>query len=73
MAEQEECWVDEPVPALGGLSPRQAVADRARRPALEALLDDFDWMDAPAGPGDIGRGMDSARLRKLLGLPGGPR
>jgi hypothetical protein len=73
MAEQEEHWVDEPVPALGGLTPRQAVADQARRTALEALLDDFDWMDAHAGPGDMGRSMDPARLRKLLGLPGAPR
>jgi len=70
MAEQEERWVDEPVPALGGLSPRQAVADQTRRTGLEALLDDFDWMDAHPGPGDTGRGMDSTRLRKLLGLPG---
>jgi SEC-C motif len=69
MAEQEERWVDEPVPALGGLTPRQAAADRARRPALEALLDDFDWIDAQAGPHDRGRGMDPGRLRKLLGLP----
>jgi len=72
MAEQEERWIDEPIPALGGRSPRQAAADQARRPALEALLDDFDWMDAQAGPSDMGRGMDTARLRKLLGVPGGP-
>src|SRR6266498_1899744 len=72
MAEQEERWIDEPIPALGGRSPRQAAADQARRPALEALLDDFDWMDAQAGPSDMGRGMDNARLRKLLGVPGGP-
>lgn len=73
MTEQEERWVDEPIPALGGLSPRKAVADQARRPALEALLDDFEWMDAQAGPGGMGRGMDTTRLRSLLGLPGGPR
>lgn len=73
MAEQEERWVEERLPALGGLTPRQAVADRARRPALEALLDDFDWIEAQAGPQDRGRGMDPARLRELLGLPGGRR
>src|SRR6266545_303270 len=72
MAEQEERWIDEPIPALGGRSPRQAAADQACRPALEALLDDFDWMEAQAGPSDMGRGMDTARLRKLLGVPGGP-
>ncbi len=69
MAEQEERWVDEPVPALGGLTPRQAVADQASRPALESLLDDFDWMDAQDAPQGHGRGMDPARLRELLGLP----
>jgi hypothetical protein len=73
MTNQEERWVDEPVPALGGLSPRQAAANPARRPVLEALLDDFEWMDTHAGPGEVGRGMDPARLRKLLGLPAGPR
>ena len=73
MAEQEERWVEERLPALGGLTPRQAVTDRARRPALEALLDDFDWIEAQAGPEDRGRGMDPARLRELLGLPGGRR
>ena len=73
MAEQEERWVEERLPALGGLTPRQAVADRARRPALEALLDDFDWIEAQARPQDRGRGMDPARLRELLGLPGGRR
>ncbi len=72
MAEQEERWIDEPVPALGGLTPRQAAADQACRLELEALLDDFDWMDAQAAPGDMGQGMDTARLRKLLGVPGGP-
>jgi hypothetical protein len=72
MTEHEERWVDEPIPALDGLSPRKAVADQARRPALEALLDDFEWMDAQAGPGGMGRGMDTTRLRSLLGLPGGP-
>jgi hypothetical protein len=71
ITEQEERWVDEPIPALGGLSPRKAVADQARRPALEALLNDFEWMDAQAGPGGMGRGMDTTRLRHLLGLPGG--
>jgi len=73
MAEHEERWVDERLPALGGLTPRQTVADPVRRPALEALLDDFDWIEAQAGPHDRGRGMDPARLRELLGLPGGRR
>lgn len=36
-------WVDEPIPALGGLTPRKALADDAVRPELEALLDDMTW------------------------------
>jgi hypothetical protein len=73
MTEQEERWVDEPIPALGGLSPRNAAADQARRPALEALLDDFEWMDIQAESSGMAWGMDPARLRNLLGLPCGPR
>ena len=35
-------WPDLPVPALRGLTPRQAVADPATRPLLEELLKDFE-------------------------------
>nr|WP_249010366.1 hypothetical protein [Conexibacter sp. DBS9H8] len=35
-------WPDEPVPALGGLTPRQAAASDRERPYLEALLRDFE-------------------------------
>lgn len=59
-------WVDETIPALGGLTPREAAADRAARPELEALLDDMAWQQRRAGGGGL---MDPARVRALLGIP----
>ncbi len=38
-------WLDDSVPALGGLTPRQAAADPTRREQLERLLGEFDRMD----------------------------
>ncbi|HVM01884.1 MAG TPA: SEC-C domain-containing protein, partial [Acidimicrobiales bacterium] len=55
----EEHWVDQPVPALGGRTPRQAAADEAARPDLLTLLAELD--DRP-GP------FDAARLRRRLGV-----
>ena len=63
----EANWVDEAIPALGGLTPREAAADRAARPELEALLDDMAWQRRRAGSG-IGL-MDPSRVRALLGIP----
>ncbi len=63
----EASWVDESIPALGGLTPRQAAADRAARPELVALLDDMAWQQRRAG-GGIGL-MDPSRVRSLLGIP----
>jgi hypothetical protein len=58
----ETKWLDEPIPALDGHTPRQAADDPTRRADLVKLLDSF-----PAG--DIGRGaMDPDRLRTALGL-----
>ena len=62
----EERWVNEPVPALGGLTPRKAAADPKARPALEALLDDMAWQQRQSGGHGL---MDPARLRRLLALP----
>lgn len=62
---QEEEWLSEPVPALGGRTPRQAAEDPSVRGELEALLDDFEWADRrSANP----LTMDVARLRRELGL-----
>ncbi len=55
-------WLDEPIPALDGHSPRQAADDPTRRGDLIKLLDSF-----PAGAAARG-GMDVGRLRAALGL-----
>jgi hypothetical protein len=60
MREQEERWLDEPVPALSNLTPREARDHPTARGALEDLLDSFETV--PAG------GFDSDRLRLLLDL-----
>jgi hypothetical protein len=55
----EEQWLTESIPALGGLTPREAALDPTRREDLIRLLDTFDDM-----PGL----MDVTRLREALGL-----
>lgn len=62
MEELERRWVDKPVPALGGRTPREAAADPEGARELEELLRDFE---AQPGGGDVG-GFDVARLRRLL-------
>lgn len=59
----ETKWLDEPVPALDGHTPRQAADDPTRCGDLIKLLDSF-----PAGEAARG-GMDADRLRSALGLP----
>jgi hypothetical protein len=65
MEQYEEKWCDTPVPALGGMTPREAAADPTRRGDLEALLDEMDTGPEWTGPG---RGMSAQRLRSLLRL-----
>lgn len=60
--EYETRWLDEPIPALNGHTPRQAADDPTRRGDLITLLDSF-----PAGAAARG-GMDADRLRAALGL-----
>ncbi len=62
--DHERRWVDESIPALDGMTPRQARDDAAMRPRLDSLLDDMEWQSrrSPAGT------MDAARVRALLGL-----
>jgi tetratricopeptide (TPR) repeat protein len=60
---QELAWLDAPVPALSGATPREAAADPTRRPDLLRLLDSYD---IPTAPGAVS--MDPARLRSALGL-----
>lgn len=61
--EQEDRWVDESVPALGGLTPRQAAADPTRREQLVALLHEFGRAAPPPGAATFDTGRLRARLR----------
>lgn len=61
----EDRWLDEPVPALKGLTPREAAADPTRREQVERLLARFE------DPGEPSEGFSAFRpdrLRKELGL-----
>jgi SEC-C motif len=62
----ERRWCDERVPALAGLTPRQAAADPSRREALERLLREFERANQAQPANAIG--MRPARLREILGL-----
>ncbi len=65
IAERETAWLDESIPALHGLTPREAAADPTRREDLVALLNEFDrYGPAPAGAATF----DVGRLRRALGL-----
>ena len=61
IARYETSWVDSPIPALRGLTPRQAAADPTRREDLERLLAEFPSTGSPLH-------MDAQRLRHLLDL-----
>jgi hypothetical protein len=60
-------WLDEPIPALGGLTPREAVRRRASRRRLELLLQDMEQAEARA---PAGQGFDFAWVRGELGMEG---
>jgi len=62
---QEIAWVDHRIPALAGLTPREAAADPTRRESLLRLLASFEEMGERSS-GFIG--MRPERLRELLGL-----
>ncbi|MCL1693999.1 MAG: SEC-C metal-binding domain-containing protein, partial [Actinomycetia bacterium] len=64
MREMEDYWLDESIPALTGLTPREAAADPTRREDLIALLNSFDQMTNGSGF----TGFDADRLRRELGL-----
>lgn len=69
-------WLDDTIPALGGLTPRQAAADPTRREQLERLLAEFDLRDERVRDLDLGLDgvtggpitYDTAALRRELGL-----
>jgi hypothetical protein len=58
-------WLNERVPALGNLTPRQAAETCEGRERLEALLADFAWMGAR---GENPMAPDVSALRAKLGL-----
>lgn len=64
LREREVAWLDEPVPALGGLTPREAADDPTRREDLFALLHEYERTVVPEGAVSY----DVSRLRQLLGL-----
>ena len=66
IAHMEDRWLGESVPALGGLTPREAAADPTRREDLLALLRQFDQMPVPEGA--LTYNPDS--LRRKLGIDG---
>ncbi len=66
MRAKEDAWLDESIPALGGLTPRRAAADPTRREDLAALLgNEFDRRGALAPPAMT---FDVTRLREQLGV-----
>lgn len=65
MRDKEIAWLDESIPALAGLTPRQAAADPTRREDLTALLNEFDLRHT----GDTSmETFDVSRLRRELGM-----
>ena len=60
-----EAWIDEEIPALDGLTPREAVRDADGREKVEALLTQFERYEERGEDGDA---YDFDRLRRMLGL-----
>ncbi len=64
LEQMERRWCDEPVPALDGLRPRDAVDDPTRRDDVARLIASFPEIDPESGA----FGLRPDRLRELLGL-----
>jgi SEC-C motif len=58
-------WLDQPVPALDGLTPRAAAATPLGRERLHALLNEFEFRNRQLAPDERD---DIGRLRQALGL-----
>jgi hypothetical protein len=68
LQEQVEGWVHQKIPALGGATPLQAVADPDGKEVVEGLL--LGWerhFEKPGGPGTIRPDVNA--VRRLLKLP----
>lgn len=64
MDQMERRWCDESVPALGGLTPRDAATDPTRREDVDRLIASFERRPSPKGA----ISMRPHRLRSILGL-----
>jgi hypothetical protein len=60
-------WPTTKIPALGGLSPRQAARSKKGRAKLEALIDDIER--SQISPTSEMPSIDIEKLRRLCGLP----
>ncbi len=65
LSEHYRGWLDEPLPALGGKTPRKATRTRAGRARVEALLKDIENGTLRQAGGDT---VDFAGMRRELGL-----
>ncbi|MFT3854426.1 MAG: DUF2384 domain-containing protein [Ilumatobacteraceae bacterium] len=65
VADYERHWLDEPIPALGGRTPRDAAGDPIGREELGRLL-----ASMPVPDDDQVGAMNPERFRVVLGLPG---
>lgn len=65
---REKAWLDQQLPALRGLTPRQAAADPEDRAPLEALLREFEY----AAGAHAGQAIDTTSLRDELDMPASP-
>lgn len=68
--ERENLWLDESIPALRGLTPRQALEDPKAKDDLIRLLDEFERTEnrMKSGSGKASGGFKASRLRAKLGL-----
>jgi hypothetical protein len=65
LEEQEQRWCEEPVPALGGVTPLEAAADPTRRDELQRLIASFPAADFSSGIYSL----RPEKLRERLDLP----
>ncbi|MFN7964529.1 MAG: SEC-C domain-containing protein [Acidobacteriota bacterium] len=64
--QHSESWVDQKIPALGNLTPREAMHEPRARERLEALLMEFEWRTERSGSDRTGFDLDL--IRERLGL-----
>jgi hypothetical protein len=65
----QEKWLTQPIPALNGMTPIEAAKSQKMRPALAALLDDFEERDTRAkAKGNLFTPLNASELRERLGF-----